>query len=221
MQISDAITQRQSIRAYLDKPVAADLVQRILDEARWAPSGANTQPWHVRVVSGKTKQTIAERIIAARDGKQKENPDYDYYPQAWFEPYQSRRKETGFALYSALNIGKKDMEKRKQAWYRNYHFFDAPVGLLFFLDKRMGHGSLIDMGMFIQNIMLLAQQHGLGTCPQASLAEYPDIVRDTLQMDAGLQLLCGMALGYPDRADPVNNYRVERIPVNEFTLWHD
>jgi nitroreductase len=221
MQVSDSVTQRQCIRAFLDKAVDPQVISEILNAARWAPSGANTQPWQVMVVSGKTKQTIGDRIIAAREDGQKENPDYDYYPENWVEPYRRRRYETGMALYSALHIEKSDDEKRKAAWYQNYHFFGAPVGLLFFIDKQMGRGSLLDMGMFIQNIMLMAEHHGLGTCPQASLAEYPDIVREILKVENDYLLLCGMALGYPDSAAPVNNYRVERVGVEDFTRWYD
>ena len=221
MDILQAICGRKSTRAYLNTPVSQQHVHDILDAARWAPSGVNIQPWHVHVVQGRTKKDIGDRIIAAREAGQKENPDYDYYPEIWQEPYRSRRSQCGLSLYRALNIKKDDTEKRKTTWYRNYHFFDAPVGLLFFIDKTLTPGSWLDMGMFIQNIMLAAREFGLETCPQAAMAEYPDIVRDVLNIDSHDMLLCGLALGYPDNAHPINSYRLERLEVDEFTRWHD
>lgn len=221
MQLLDAIQNRHSTRAFLDREVPAELITTVLDAARWAPSGVNMQPWRVAVVSGESKQRLAEAIIAARNSEQAEKPDYQYYPDEWFEPYNSRRKASGLALYSALGIGKEDKEKRIEAWYNNYRFFGAPIGLLIFLDRRLAKGSWIDIGMFIQNILLAAQEQGLATCPQASLAEYPDIVRATLGIDQQWALACGIAVGYPDMTAAVNSYRTSREPVEAFTSWHD
>lgn len=221
MDVLEAMRSRKSTRAYLDQPVARATIEAILDAARWAPSGVNSQPWRVAVVTGATKERIATDMLAARTARQPENPDYAYYPSEWREPYKSRRKATGLALYRALNIGKDDAIARLQAWNGNYHFFGAPAGLLFFVDRTLAQGAWVDMGMFIQNVMLAARAHGLDTCPQASLAEYPDIVRAILGMPDTHALVCGMALGYADAAAPVNGYRTEREAVNAFTAWHD
>ena len=221
MQTYDAMTGRRSIRGFLNDPISQEQITAILEAARWAPSGVNMQPWRVAVVTGETKHQLADNIIAAREAGEAENPDYHYYPDEWFEPYKGRRKETGLALYGALGIGKEDKEKRIEAWYNNYRFFGAPVGLLVFLNHRLGQGSWIDIGMFIQNIMLAAYDQGLGTCPQASLAEYPDIVRDTLGIDKEWALACGIALGYPDPEAAVNGYRMDRQSVEAFTSWYD
>ena len=221
MDVLEAMRGRKSTRAYLDKPVARATVEAILDAARWAPSGVDSQPWKVAVVSGTTKERISSDLLAARTAKQPENPDYAYYPSEWQEPYKSRRKATGLALYRALNIGKDDPLARLKAWNNNYRFFGAPVGLLFFVDRALAQGAWVDMGMFIENVMLAARGHGLDTCPQAALAEYPDIVRGILNFPNTHALVCGMALGYADHAHPVNNYRTERAPVSAFTTWHD
>lgn len=221
MDILEAIRTRYSTRAFLDKPVPRETIEAILDVARQAPSGGNTQPWEVAVVTGRTKRRIGEAIISARDSGIPDNADYAYYPARWEEPYNARRKACGLALYRALGIGRDDAAARKEAWYRNYHFFGAPVGLLFFIDARLAKGSWVDMGMFIQTVMLAAQGHGLGTCPQAALAEYPDIVREILGISADKHLICGVALGYEDPAAPINGYRTERDPVSGFTTWHD
>ena len=221
MDVLEAMRGRKSTRAYLDKPVPRATIEAILDAARWAPSGVNCQPWQVAVVAGATKERIGKDILAARAAKQPENPDYTYYPAQWEEPYKSRRKASGLALYAALNIGKDDVFARLKAWNGNYHFFDAPVGLLFFVDRTLSQGAWVDMGMFIENVMLAACGQGLATCPQAALAEYPGIVRGILNIPSTRALVCGMALGYADVSAPVNNYRTERELVSVFTTWHD
>lgn len=221
MDVLEAMRGRKSTRAYLDKPVARATIESMLDAARWAPSGVDCQPWQVAVVTGASKTRISDALLAARMARQPENPDYAYYPGEWREPYKSRRKATGLALYQALNIGKDDALARLKAWNGNYHFFGAPAGLLFFVDRSLAQGAWVDMGMFIENVMLAARGLGLDTCPQASLAEYPDIVRGILDVPATRALVCGMALGYADASAPVNNYRTEREPVSAFTSWHD
>lgn len=221
MDVLDAIRGRRSTRAFLDRPVARAVVESILEAARWAPSGVNAQPWQVAVVTGATKTRITESLLAARQNREPERPDYAYYPKTWVEPYKSRRKATGVALYAALQIGKDDAFARLKTWNNNYHFFGAPVGLLFFVDRALSQGAWVDMGMFIDNVMLAARCHGLETCPQASLAEYPDIVRGILGVPDTRALICGMALGYADAAHPVNNYRTEREPVSNFTQWFE
>jgi len=220
MDIIEAIKGRQSIRAFTKKIVPKEMVTNILDTARFAPSGVNTQPWKVAVVFEKMRTQLGEKITEALDNNISSNPDYMYYPEEWFEPYKSRRKACGSALYSALDIDYHETEKRKAAWYRNYYFFEAPIGLLFFVDKKLQTGSIMDMGMFIQNVMLAARHYGLETCPQAALAEYPDIVRAALGMDDSHLLLCGMALGYADYENPINQYRTSREEVSTFTQFY-
>jgi len=221
MDVLEAMRGRKSTRAYLDQAVTRATIESILEAARWAPSGVNAQPWQVAVVRGAVKERISTALLAARQHNEPERPDYAYYPKEWVEPYKSRRKATGLALYQALNIGKDDAFARLKAWNGNYHFFGAPAGLLFFVDRALSQGAWVDMGMFIENVMLAARAHGLDTCPQASLAEYPDIVRGILNIPATRALVCGMALGYADAGAPVNSYRTEREPVSAFTTWHD
>jgi nitroreductase len=221
MDVLEAMRSRKSTRAYLYKPVARETVEAVLESARWAPSGVNIQPWRVAVVTGATKERISTDMLAARETGQPEKPDYTYYPAQWEEPYKSRRKASGLALYAALKISKDDTLARLKAWNNNYRFFGAPVGLLFFVDRALAQGAWVDMGMFIENVMLAARAHGLDTCPQASMAEYPDIVRGILNVPATHALICGMALGYGDTGAAANSYRTEREPVSAFTTWHD
>lgn len=221
MNTLDAMTTRQSTRSFLSREVSQQTITEILNAARYAPSGANMQPWRVAVVSGNSKQRIGDAIVNARKNGDNGKPDYQYYPSEWFEPYAQRRKTTGLALYSALGIGREDKQARLDAWDSNYHFFDAPVGLLVFIDRRLAQGSWMDIGMFLQNIMLASETKGLSTCPEASIAEYPHIVRDILDIEHSWSLTCGIALGYADKSAAVNNYRTTREEVENFTSWHD
>ncbi len=221
LDILDAIRSRRSTRAFLDRDVDRAILNAILDVARWAPSGVNTQPWNVAVVHGAAKQRLTDAILSARNHGATEAPDYHYYPSEWFEPYKERRKRSGLALYQALNIGRDDVEKRKESWDNNYRFFGAPVGMLFFIDKRMNQGSWLDLGMFVQNVMLAARAFGLDSCPQASLADYPAIIREELKMDNRWMLACALSIGYADPQHPVNQYRTEREPVDSFTHWYE
>jgi nitroreductase len=220
MDIRQAITGRFSTRAYLDKPVSVEAIRDILDTARWAPSGVNTQPWRVAVVQGEKLQQLSQEFLHLAAEAVKPAPDYAYYPGEWIDPYKQRRFKCGMDLYKALDIGREDKEKRLEAALNNYRFFGAPVSLFFFMDKRMGRGSWLDMGMFIQSVMLAAREYGLGTCPQASTADYPDVVREKLGVSDQNLLLCGMALGYPDDSRPVNQYRTAREEVDAFTTWY-
>lgn len=221
MNVHEAIRERRATRAYLDKPVSKERIETILEVARWAPSGVNTQPWKVAVLQGQTKQVITETLIEAREQELEPDPDYQYYPKEWVEPYRGRRIQCGKALYGALDIAREDKDAQREAWYNNYRFFGAPVGLLFFIDKQMETGSWVDMGMFIDNVMLAARESGLETCPQASLAEYPNHIRRLLKIASDWLLVCGMSMGYADPDAPVNQYRLPREPVEAFAQWYE
>ena len=220
MEIIEAIRGRASTRAFLDQAVARETIESVLEAARWAPSGGNTQPWEVAVVTGSLKREIGDRMVEALRSGDRGKADYQYYAHRFPEPYRTRRFDCGMALYEALGIKRKDREARGRQWEKNYHGFDAPVELFFFVDEALETGSWVDTGMFIQNVMLAARAFDLETCPQAALAEYPDIVREVLDLPGGKKLVCGLAMGYPDREAPVNNYRTERAPVGEFTRWY-
>lgn len=216
MDVLQALKERRSCRAFLDKTVTPEQVTEILNAARFAPSGVNTQPWQVIALGPTTKSKLCQGIICQREAAIAPNPDYDYYPKEWFEPYKSRRKACGQALYGALGIGLEETEKRKIAWYRNYHFFGAPVGLLFMVEKKLALGSWLDSGMFIQSVMLAAQGLGLASCPQAAMVEYPDLIRALIPGLEPYALICGMAIGYADETAAVNRFRTERVGLETF-----
>lgn len=221
MTVAEALVQRKSVRAFLDKKVSLELINTILEQAKYAPSGVNTQPWQVVVVRGESKQNLCAKMENAFRAGKKAQMDYQYYPLDWQGAYKERRKECGLLMYSTLNITREDKEKQQNQWAANYRAFDAPVMLLFFIDKVMEKGSYLDYGMFIQSVMLSAVEQGLACCPQAALAEYPDIVRSELGYDEDKVLLCGLALGYEDPDALVNSYRTSREELDNIVRYFD
>jgi nitroreductase len=224
--IDQAITSRASMRAFTQAPVARELIEELLQVASRAPSGTNTQPWRVYVLQGAKRDELERQVCAAHDALRADpslaeqyKEEYDYYPQQWISPYIDRRRENGWSLYGLLGIGKGDKDKMHAQHQRNYKLFDAPVGLMFTIDRVMGRGSLMDYGMFLQNIMIAARARGLHTCPQAAWNGFSKVVMPLIGAADNEMLVCGMALGYIDEADPVNGFHTPRVPVAEFTTW--
>ncbi len=219
-----AMASRRSIRAFLPTPVPRADVEAILDVARYCASGVNTQPWHVHVVAGPARQRLSDAIMRVYDdpaaARLHEEP-YDYYPAAWTSPFLERRRKVGWELYGLLGIEKGDRPGMHEQHGRNYRFFDAPVGLMFTIDRCMGRGSLIDYGMFLQSIMVAARARGLDTCAQAAFNAFHTIIAAELGIPDGQMLVCGMSLGYADPASIENTLVTEREAVSAFTTYHD
>ena len=224
--VDQAITTRMSARAFTAQPVPREVLTHLLELAARSPSGTNTQPWKVYVLQGASRDTLVDKVCAAHD-EIRANPDmaneyreaYDYYPEKWVSPFIDRRRENGWSLYGLLGIGKGDKDKMHAQHQRNYRFFDAPVGLMFTLDKVMGRGSLVDYGMFLQTLMVAARGHGLHTCPQAAWNGFAKIILPHIGAGDNEMLVCGMALGYADERDIVNTFRTPRESVASFTTW--
>ncbi|GAA6143532.1 nitroreductase [Hydrogenophaga sp. 5NK40-0174] len=221
-----AIDSRMSVRAFKPDPVDRSTLEQILSVASRAPSGTNTQPWKVYVLQGSARDSLVEKVCAAHDSVRVDpsqaaayQEEYDYYPAEWVSPYIDRRRDNGWGLYGLLGIGKGDKDRMHAQHQRNFRFFDAPVGMMFTLDKVMGRGSLVDYGMFLQNLMVLARAHGLHTCPQAAWNHYSRIILPHVGAAESEMLVCGMALGYADESNVVNTYRTPREPVASFTRW--
>jgi nitroreductase len=219
----DAILTRQSIRAFLpDKPVSRATVEDILRLAARAPSGTNIQPWKVHVLAGAPKAELTRRILAAFDDPEqakRHTREYAYYPEKWVSPYVDRRRKIGWDMYGLLGIGKGDFEKTHAQHGRNYAFFDAPVGLMITMARVMERGSLIDCGMFLENLMIAARARGLDTCPQAAFLEYHRIIAEVVGIPDDEMLVCGMSLGYADPAAKINTLVTEREPVEGFATF--
>lgn len=215
----EAVTGRRSIRRFLPDAVSHETIEAILDQAARAPSGTNTQPWHVHVVTGAARDRLSEAVTASAEAGE-ESEEYRYSPKERFEPHLTRRRTVGFALYGILGIERQDMDARKAQHLRNYLLFDAPTGLFFTMDRRLEYGSWLDMGMFIQNVMIVARTHGLETCPQASWLHYGGVVHEVLGIPDSQILLTGMAIGVADPEAPENALVTEREPAANFTVYH-
>ena len=222
--VDDAITTRRSLRAFLPTPVPRQTIEDILAVASRAPSGTNTQPWKVYVLTGESRAELSRRILAAHDDpaeRATHSEEYAYYPSEWISPFSDRRRKVGWDLYSLLDIAKTDKARMHAQHGRNYDFFGAPVGLMFTIDRVMRQGSWLDYGMFVQNIMVAARARGLDTCPQAAFTQYHRIISEHIGAGANEQVVCGMSLGFADPDAIENTLVTERDPVNAFTRFLD
>lgn len=220
-EVFAAARTRRSIRAYKTDPVPLDTVRDIIELGRYAPSGSNIQPWRVHVLTGAALKRVGAALQQSFLNDEPERRDYRYYTDPVEEPYLARRRQCGWGLYALLGIGRGDHAKSKAYRARNYVFFGAPVGLVFTIGHNLEKGSWLDYGMFLQTLMLAARAKGLHTCPQASIANYPDVVRRELDIGSDWIVVCGMALGYADPGAEINTFQPPRIGVDEYAVFLD
>jgi nitroreductase len=220
ISLEEAIRSRRALRRFLSTPVTAGTVREILDLAARAPSGTNVQPWKVHALAGSGKEALSRAVCEKYLATGPEEMGFDYYPKQWVEPWLSRRRKVGSDLYGLLGIVKGDKERMTRQWMRNYTFFDAPVGLIFTIDRIFGLGMLLDYGMFLENLMLVARAHGLNTCPLLAFSSFQETVRHVLGLPESDLVICGMALGYADPDAPENQLVTERVPAEKFTEFH-
>lgn len=222
--VDQAITSRRSVRAFLPTPVAREDIEAILDVARRAPSGSNTQPWKVYVLTGESKARLSESVSAAYDHPEVDTlhrEEYPYYPRTWVDPYQSRRRKVGWDLYGLLGIERADKKRMHAQHARNFRFFDAPVGIMFTIDRVMEQGSWLDYGMFLEAVMVAARARGIDTCPQAAFTQFHRIIAEHLALTEDEMVVCGMSMGYANLAAIENTLITERAPVSDFTRFLD
>ena len=220
LSVSAALRSRQSGRAFLDTPVPLTTLTELLELARWSPSGSNIQPWQVHALTDAPLRALLAEVNQAMITAPPPEQEYAYYASPLPEPYLSRRRENGWGLYGHLGIGKGDRAASAAQALRNFVFFDAPVGLFFFIDAGLARGSWLDYGMFLQSFMLAAREKGLHTCPQAAWLPYHALVRQHCGVGTDRTLVCGMALGHLDEAAQVNGFRTPRLPVDSFFTAH-
>jgi len=222
--VDETIDSRRSVRAFLPTPVPRETLEEILRISSRAPSGTNVQPWKVYVLTGNAKEQLSQKILAAYNDPeeaQTHTEEYPYYPAKWVSPYIDRRRKVGLDLYGLLDIKKGEAARMHAQHGRNYTFFDAPVGLIFTIDRIMQQGSWFDYGMFVQTIMLAARARGLDTCPQAAFTQFHRIIGEQLNLPENEMVVCGMALGYADEGKPENKLRTERAPLEEWVRFCD
>ncbi|WP_454720932.1 MULTISPECIES: nitroreductase [Cupriavidus] len=220
--VDQAIVTRRSVRAFLDTPVPREMVSEILAVASRAPSGTNVQPWRVYVLTGEAKLKLSAEVLSAYDDPQRDSKyreEYPYYPREWVPPYIDRRRKVGWDLYGLLQISREDKARMHAQHSRNFTFFDAPVGMIFTIDRILEQGSWLDYGMFLQSIMVAARARGLDTCPQAAFTQFHAVISSHLRLTGDEMVVCGMALGYADPAAIENTLSTEREPVSEFARF--
>jgi nitroreductase len=227
MSVIDLLHRRRSVRSFLPKTVPQELIREILHAAARSPSGTNMQPWRVYVLTGEAKDRLVREVLAKRELEpEREKPprpfgEYDYNPEPLFEPYLTRRRTVGFALYQLLGVARGDRAASWSIAGRNFEFFGAPVGLIFTIDRSLQQGSWLDYGIFLQSLMLAAADVGLDSCAQAAWRHYHDIIRPICKLPENEIVVCGMSLGYGDRSAPANQLATEREPVDSFATFID
>lgn len=224
LAIDTAITSRRSIRAFLPTPIGREDIEQLLQVAARAPSGTNTQPWKVYVLTGEKKQRLTQQILAVHNDPEQarqHTEEYAYYPREWVAPYVDRRRKVGWDLYALLGLTRENKAGMAAQHGRNYAFFDAPVGMIFTIDRIMEQGSWLDYGMFLQSIMVAARGRGLDTCPQAAFTQYHKIIREVLELPDNEMVVCGMSLGYADLERIENSLVTERVPAADFVKFAD
>ena len=222
--VDNVMRGRKSVRAFLPKAVPKELVSEILEISSRAPSGSNTQPWKVYVVTGTKKDALGQDILNAfldPELNKTHQTEYSYYPDAWVEPFSARRRKVGFDLYALLGLGQDNKLGMQKQHGRNFIFFDAPVALFFTINRVMNQGSWLDYGMFLQNVMLAAKARGLDTCAQAAFCQFHQIIASHLDIPSDEQLVCGMSLGFEDAAKIENTLISERAPLEDFVKFVD
>jgi len=220
--VDEAIVTRRSLRAFLPTPVPRSTIEEILAVASRAPSGTNTQPWKVYVLTGSAKTELSRKILAAYNDpaeRATHSEEYAYYPTEWVSPFIDRRRKVGWDLYGLLGIAKTDKARMHAQHGRNYEFFGAPVGLMFTIDRVMRQGSWLDYGMFLEAIMVAARARGLDTCPQAAFTQFHRIICEHIGAPNSEQLVCGMSLGHADPDAVENTLVTEREPVGAFATF--
>ena len=218
METSRTIRERRSVRAFTDRAVDKQTIARLLELARCAPSGANLQPGQFHVLTGKPLMDLSDQLTAGIAAGRPQVSEYSYFPNPMPKHLKARQRAAGYALYESLGIEKRDLDGRRAQFERNYRFFDAPVGIVISIDRDMGKGCWMDMGMAIQTFLLAVHDAGLAACGIGAIANYGDLVHEVLELPNDQVVVAGIALGYAADA-AVNDFRTERADLSEFTTF--
>ena len=219
--LTECVTERRSIRAYLDRPVPKETINELLELAKHSPSGNNMQPWFVHVLTGDALDNIKQKVQATMaENPLGEGMEYQLYPEKLGEPYRTRRFQCGEGMYETIGLSREDKLERLMQLAKNFEFFGAPVGLFFSIDRSFGPEQWAHLGMFIQTLMLLATERGLATCAQEAWGGMHKTVSETLKLPEEQMLYCGMSLGYADPDATINAFVTERVEIDQFASLH-
>lgn len=220
MNVTDAIRNRKSTRAFLTKEVTEPQLRELLDTARWSPSGGNTQPWQLYAICGEGMAKFRDAFRAeVASNPRGDRTEFPIYPEGLKEPYRTRRYVCGEALYASINIPREDGAGRLRQLSRNFDFFGAPAALFFTIDRQMGPGQWAHLGMLMQSVALTAESMGLATCMQEAWLTRHTFLRQFFRIPEAMQSYAGIAIGYADNAAPINQWRTERAPVDEIVTF--
>jgi len=218
--LDDVLRARKSVRAFKPDPVPRALIEEILELAARSPSGTNVQPWKVHVVGGEKRAELEREVLAHREADPPDTSAEFVRTSKRKEPYTSRMRKLGKDMYTLIGIPKGDQQANWNQWGRNYKFFDAPVGLIFTIDKDLDRMAYVDLGIFLQSLMLVAKSRGVDTCAQGAWNAYWSVTRRVLNVPEEDFIVCGISLGYADDSHPVNTLVSEREPVENFATFH-
>jgi nitroreductase len=221
MNIKQLIESRYSVRSFLDKDVCLEKIKSILDTANSAPSGGNIQPWKVYVLGNNSKNELVTQALNNYDTGVQEDIEYEIYPKPLAEEYKKRRSQCAADMYDALSIARDDIDTRLKQVRENFKFFGAPIGMIVTIDKSFAQNGWGHVGMFLQNLWLTAISEGLGVCLQESWSIYPKTVKKVIDCPDNEMIWCGIAMGYPNNEDPINNYRTSRDSIDTFASFID
>jgi nitroreductase len=216
MNVIDAVNARMSVRQFTAEPVSDELLRGLVEDAARAPSGGNVQPWRIYGVNGASMARLRE-FLPTQDPI--DVPEYDIYPKGLTEPYRTNRFTVGEQMYATLGIAREDKEGRRRQFAHNNDFFGAPAAIFCYVDRQMGPPQWSDLGMYLQTLMLLAVERGLGTCPQEYWAVRHKAVSAFVGAPDNEMLFCGMSIGHPDPSAPINTLKSERMALDEFATF--
>lgn len=211
--------ERQSVRAYLPDPVPQQVVEKLITTARLAPSGANLQPGEFHVLAGDELASLTTALLDAAHNKRPTVSEYSYFPDDMSDALKARQRATGYALYDSVGIKRRDVQRRRDQFLQNYRFFDAPVGIVVCIQRDMGKGCFMDLGMAMMSLLLAAQSAGFGATGIGALANHADVVHETLQLEPNSMVVCGIALGKPDWEHPINQFKTTREKLDDYATF--
>jgi len=219
MKVSEAIVKRRTIRGFTDKEVPQEVIKEILELARHAPSNSNTQPWHIAVVSGPSRVKLEKEIFKLLAKGMKPNSEWPAGGVGLKGKYKQRQYDCGYRYYDSMGVDREDKKARMELLSRNWKFFGAPHAAFISMPKTMHRANAIDIGIFLQSLMLLMTERGIASCPQGALASFPDPVRAVVDIPEENAIIVGLSFGYEEVGAQINSAKMPRVTLDEMASF--